>query len=209
MELNQLYNIDCMKGISQLPQIDFILTDPPFPDYHKEKYKYYDGIIDFLNDFKCPQLIFWSAKINFPLNYTAIHIWDKKCGVGSMYERIFERNGGKGYKVYNFYLINSIVAASYTKDTFENHPSQKPLKLIKKLIIEYTDENDIIFDPFMGSGTIAIAAIELGRNWIGFEIDEDYYRDASKRIERHKKRPKGFFKENKLQITKPKGFFDK
>jgi site-specific DNA-methyltransferase (adenine-specific) len=56
-----------------------------------------------------------------------------------------------------------------------NHPTQKPIKLIKHLINLVTDENDTILDPFMGSGTTVLAAAELNRNCIGIEIDKDYY----------------------------------
>ena len=55
-----------------------------------------------------------------------------------MYERIFERNGGNNWEVYNYYLINSSVAAKFTKDVFVGHPSQKPIALIRDLINKYT-----------------------------------------------------------------------
>ena len=44
LDLNQLYNMDCMEGMKQLPHVDFILTDPPYPDNHTDKYNYKDGI---------------------------------------------------------------------------------------------------------------------------------------------------------------------
>ena len=147
----KIYN-DKFENILPNIKFDAIITDPPYPDYLADEYGYYDGIIDWCKDFDCKQLIFWSAKVDFPLDYTARHVWDKKCGVGSMYEFIFERNGGKAFKVYNHYLINSTVAASYAKDTFYNHPSQKPLLLMRKLIVENTKEGDTIFDPFIPYG---------------------------------------------------------
>jgi len=180
----QLFNENCLDTIKRLGKIDLILTDPPYPDYLADEYKYFDGIIDFLNEFNCKQLVFWSAKVEFPLNYTSIHIWDKKCGVGSMYERIFERNGGAAYKVYNHYLINSTVAASYAKDTFEAHPSQKPINLIRELILEYTNEGDTIFDPFSGSGSTAVACVKEKRNFVGSELNPIYYEKSIKRIQK-------------------------
>ena len=136
--INKIICGDCLEVMKQIPDklIDLVLTDPPYPDYYKEEYKYFDGILEILKKFSCKQLIFWSAKVDFPLDYTAIHIWDKKVGAGSWYERIFERNGSIEYKVYRYYLINSTVAASFTKDTFWEHPSQKPIKLIEKIILE-------------------------------------------------------------------------
>ena len=63
------------------------------------------------------------------------------------------------------------------------HETGKPVELIKKYIMVASEENDIIFDPFIGSGTTAIAAMNTGRNFIGFELDKGYYNIANKRIE--------------------------
>ncbi len=62
------------------------------------------------------------------------------------------------------------------------HPTQKPLKLIKRLIEASSNQNNIILDPFMGSGTTAIASKLLNRNYIGFEIDENYIEQSNKRV---------------------------
>lgn len=63
------------------------------------------------------------------------------------------------------------------------HPTQKPVAVLKKLITIATNENDIVLDPFMGVGSTGIAALELGRRFIGFEIDPIYFTAAKKRIE--------------------------
>lgn len=62
------------------------------------------------------------------------------------------------------------------------HPTIKPINIIKNLIINSSKENDIVFDPFVGSGTTALAAKELGRNYIGFEIESNYHKIAVNRI---------------------------
>ena len=62
------------------------------------------------------------------------------------------------------------------------HPTQKPEKIIKRIIETSSRPNDIIFDPFLGSGTTAVACINTGRNFMGIEKDEDYYAIAQKRI---------------------------
>jgi len=64
-----------------------------------------------------------------------------------------------------------------------NHPAQKPINLFSKLLKVHSNENDVILDPFMGSGTTAIACLELNRKYIGFEIDEEYYKLAQERID--------------------------
>ena len=56
----------------------------------------------------------------------------------------------------------------------DEHPCQLPLPLLERLILMSTDENDIVLDPFMGTGTTAIAAKKLGRKYIGFDLNEEY-----------------------------------
>ena len=70
------------------------------------------------------------------------------------------------------------------------HPTQKPLELFKRLIEMTTDERDIVLDPFIGSGTTAIASIQLNRNWIGIDDNKKYINLANKRIEKYKKNTK-------------------
>ena len=62
------------------------------------------------------------------------------------------------------------------------HPTQKPVSLISYLLMTYSNPGDTIFDPFMGSGTTGVACVQTGRNFIGIEIDEGYYKIAEKRI---------------------------
>lgn len=66
------------------------------------------------------------------------------------------------------------------------HPSQKPVKLFEYLIKTYTNENDIVLDNCIGSGTTAVAAENLDRRWIGIELDPGYVRLASERIDRNR-----------------------
>ena len=70
------------------------------------------------------------------------------------------------------------------------HPTQKPLELFKRLVEMATEEGDIVIDPFMGSGTTAIASIQLNRNWIGIENNKKYIDLANKRINKYKKNTK-------------------
>jgi len=61
------------------------------------------------------------------------------------------------------------------------HPTQKPVALFEYLIRTYTNEGDVVVDNCMGSGTTAVACINTNRNFIGFEIDEGYWRKACER----------------------------
>ena len=62
------------------------------------------------------------------------------------------------------------------------HPTQKPVKLVKQLILIHSNEGDTVLDPFMGSGTTAVAAKESNRNYIGYEINPDYYQKSIDRV---------------------------
>lgn len=68
------------------------------------------------------------------------------------------------------------------------HPTQKPVKLIENIIKIHSNEDEIILDPFMGSGTTAISALNTNRKYIGFEIDKTYYNTLSVRIAEHSKK---------------------
>lgn len=64
-----------------------------------------------------------------------------------------------------------------------SHPTQKPLELMKALIELVTQEGQVVLDPFAGSGTTLLAAKELGRKYIGFEMEDDFFENAIKRLE--------------------------
>lgn len=68
------------------------------------------------------------------------------------------------------------------------HPTEKPLNLFKYLIESSSCKGDTVFDPCIGSGTTAVAAKDLGRNYIGFELEKEYFDLANERIEKHKEK---------------------
>ena len=78
----------------------------------------------------------------------------------------------------------------HSSDTF--HPTQKPVALIQYLIRTYSNEGDTILDNCMGSGTTAIACIREKRNFIGFELNKEYYDKACKRIQLEMAQPSLF-----------------
>lgn len=93
---------------------------------------------------------------------------------------IFARKGkSKGLKDFS---INSAIQVS-KKDEGIYHDSQKPIEYVKKLIWNSTQDNGKVFDPFMGSGTTAIACKSLGLNFVGCELDPKYVAIANKRLE--------------------------
>lgn len=96
-------------------------------------------------------------------------------------KRIQERieRGILGGKMYDWFFVNQIKNVSEEKT---GHPCQMPVEVMKNLISTLPEES-IIFDPFMGSGTTAIACIELGYDFVGCELNEDYYNISKNRVE--------------------------
>ena len=72
-----------------------------------------------------------------------------------------------------------------------HHPTQKPVALMEYLIRTYTNEGETVLDNCMGSGTTAVACINTNRNYIGFELDKDYYEASKKRLEEFMAQGKG------------------
>lgn len=67
------------------------------------------------------------------------------------------------------------------------HPTQKPVALFEYLIKTYTNEGETVLDNCMGSGTTGVACVNLNRNFIGFELDDEYFEIAKERIEKASK----------------------
>lgn len=95
----------------------------------------------------------------------------------------------KGVKLYGSVETKSTywVTPLNTKDKkVWGHPTIKPIGIVETLVTNSSDRGGVILDPFIGSGTTAIACIKNNRHFIGFEIDDNYYKTACKRIETHK-----------------------
>lgn len=69
-----------------------------------------------------------------------------------------------------------------TEKKYGKHPTQKPIEIHKKIIIASTNENDIILDPFNGSGTTGVVATKLNRKYVGIEKEKEYLDLTIKRI---------------------------
>jgi len=117
-------------------------------------------------------------------------IWDKGNKImGQFYMSQFEYilffRKGAGVKINNCGTSDILSFANKKdKDIDGNnlHDTQKPINLMKVLIENSSNENDLILDPFMGVGTTALACLKSNRNFIGFELDADYFNSANKRI---------------------------
>lgn len=101
------------------------------------------------------------------------------------YEAMKEENGGKQMKdVWEFEEpeIVEIAAAPRSEKKQGKHPTQKPIKLLERLITAASKEGDLILDPFNGSGTTGVVAKMLHRKYIGIDIDKDYLELTVRRL---------------------------
>ena len=96
------------------------------------------------------------------------------------YRRVFNLPDGKA-------SVSNVL--EFAKDTDTWHPTQKPLALIAHLIRQYSNPGDTVLDNCMGSATTAVAAIRTGRNWIGYEMNKEFYNRALKRIDETMRTP--------------------
>ena len=122
--------------------------------------------------------IIWATKSNiypfYTFNKQSSTIKKKTKGMGL-------KNGDEYRKLSNVWTdISPIVP--WSKERVE-HPTQKPLKLIERIIKISSNKGDTILDPFMGSGTTGVACKQLGRNFIGIEISPEYCKIAKERVD--------------------------
>jgi len=99
-------------------------------------------------------------------------------------------NYGKFACIDTYDLSNPTSVFYFANSNKGEHPTQKPIGLFKYLISTYSQEGEVVLDPFLGSGTTAVACKELGRLCIGFELVPDYYKIAERRLENTKRQLK-------------------
>ena len=198
--MNTIINDDCLNVMKQVPDkyFDLVLTDPPYGlgdkllvggkngsvvNFHKqyaktqwEDIKPTKEVFDEIFRISKNQIIWGGNYFIDCLRPTrGILCWDK--------------NIGEPHNFSHFELAWTSLdrpAMKYTKvnDSDKQHPTQKPLRLIE-FCLEYAkaDKSFKVFDPFMGSGTTAVACKSLGLDWCGCELEPDYVAIANKRLE--------------------------
>ena len=194
--------------------VDMILTDPPYgmsfqSDYRKTKYEKIkgDSNLDWLDDFvdeiyrvskpntahyvfcsfhhidKFKQAIEKKFKVKNILTWVKNNtsMGDLKGDFAPKTEFIIFFH--KGRKLINGKRDPNVLEFKKTRN--ELHPTQKPVDMTEYMIGKFSDEGDVILDPFMGSGTTGVACLNTNRNFIGMELDETYFNIAKERIENH------------------------
>ena len=133
------------------------------------------------NNFDIKDLIRWKKTNAMPRNRDRRFITDYEVAVWAV------KKGGKWTfnRLSDTYEIPEIVGGITPKSEKINggHPTQKPIYVMKWIIERLTNENDIVLDPFMGSGTTGVACKELNRKFIGLELDKNYFNMAQQRID--------------------------
>ena len=105
---------------------------------------------------------------------------DLQAAFGRQYEFILLLN--KGRKKFNGKRITDVWFFDRVVGSQQLHQNQKPIDMIKRCIEYHSDKGDVVFDGFMGSGTTAVACTETGRNYVGYELDKEYFDVAVDRL---------------------------
>ena len=146
-----------------------------------------DGSFYFFTDWR--GYAYYFPLLNAALPVRNLIVWDKKSGPGSFYSFAHEliifgtykpkTKAGVGTNVWRAPAFNS--GAKKTNGE-KVHPTQKPVELIEKAILDSTEPDAVVLDTFMGSGTTAVACLRTERNYIGFELDDRYHATALERV---------------------------
>jgi len=139
-----------------------------------------------------PQFARWSLWIDEIFDFKQMVVWDKgPMGMGWHYRRSYEtvlvahKKGGKCHWFDESNRVENVIRPSKVKKiipTSEQHPTQKPVELAELFIGYHTLPGMLILDPFLGSGTTAVAAKRTGRHFIGIELSPEYCEMARKRV---------------------------
>ena len=200
-----LHNMDCMQAMAQMPDNAFELAicDPPYGiKQHKEKMfrktksnKHWDNDIPTKKYFEelkrvSRYYIIWGGNyfIDYLQNSRCWLVWNKKNGGNHMADCELAYT--------NFNSSVRMFTRSHIEDHNQGiqsiHPTQKPIALYTWILNKYAKKGWRILDTHLGSGSSAIAAYNAGYEFVGYEIDKDYYNAAKKRLENHKRQIRMF-----------------
>lgn len=209
LEFDKIYNMDCLDGMRFMKEqgikADWCITDPPYgigedglknhsrgkiaaatlytpKDWDKQRIE--KPYFDIMREVSKEQIIFGG---NYYTDYlppsSCWIVWDKVNGENDFADCEIAWCSHKSAVRLFRYMWNGMLQGNMKHREKRIHPTQKPLPLIEWLLNKYTKEGDLILDPFMGSGTTAVACHKLKRHYICFELDKEYFNLASERLE--------------------------
>ena len=209
LELNKVYNMDCLEHMRKIPDnfYDLCLTDPPYlinesgqtnktrsclaksKDYGNKNWDSKELnplIFDEIFRVSKNAIIFGGNHLidYFPFRSSCWIVWDKDNGATDFADcELAYTNFKTAVRKFTFRWHGMLQQDMANKEE-RHHPTQKPVELFKMILRDYAIKNDYtkIFDPFMGSGTTAIACKSLGLDYVGCELDKDYYEIINKRL---------------------------
>ena len=198
---------DCAEVLPTLGKVDAVVTDPPYGiDYDPQVHKNYDGTknnfekiandekemdFSFLFNMKCQKIIWGAENFYKQLPHRGRWIcWHKRSYAtkpNSMPSGDIElawMDKTTGFYKYIQVIHGGVINADSTNGNNQKreHPTQKPVLLMKHCL-ELLSSFEIVCDPFMGSGTTGVAAVQMGRKFIGIEREPKYFDIACQRIE--------------------------
>lgn len=207
IELNTIYNEDCLETMKRMPDnfVDLIITDPPYGKMWTRG-KHGIGLVKHANetdktlwDKSIPseevfKEIFRVSKnqIIFGGNYFTDYLRPSNCWL--VWDKLADLKLGKQIPFAHCELVWTSFNKTVKKYTLRQqgfindskdkrvHPTQKPTEVITAILKDFSLDTELIYDPFMGSGTTARACKDLGRNYIGSEISKEYCEIAERRL---------------------------
>jgi len=209
--LNSAYNGDCLDFMRELPDkcIDLVLTDPNYgigedgkknhsrsrlakatryDDKDWDKKPVSKDILDEIFRISKHQIIFGANHFisKMPYDSSSWIVWDKDNSGDFADCELAWTSHKRAVRKFK-HRWNGMLQENMKNKEQRIHPTQKPLKLFKWCLEKYAPENAIVFDPFLGSFTTAVACHHHGLNWIGCEKDPDYFKAGMNRYENETK----------------------
>lgn len=149
-------------------------------------YRYISHIVDILESSKChmrvKDVLVWQKSNPMPRNTTRRYVQDMEFAVWAVRDKakwVFNKPDDEKYAR----ALYQTAVVSGNERT--GHPTQKSLRLMKRIVAIHSNIGDVILDPFMGSGTTGEAALLLGRKFIGIEQEASFFEIAQKRLKRY------------------------
>jgi DNA modification methylase len=197
-----LYRADCREVLPMLPKVDAVVTDPPYPNNAGHFVEGIGAARAIMQQIDADHwIVFWhdTETPPVPLPLVAVHVWHRtNTNRPDNYEPAYEFHAD-GQKRASRVLPYCVIAPGLTGIVASGHPTEKHVGLMRELAKR---TNGTILDPFMGSGTTGVAAVKLGRRFIGIEIDAGYFEIACKRIRDAYAQPDMFIEQPKAEQPK-------